>query len=371
MISRARFINLQSHADTTLDFVPGINVIQSPSDVGKSAIFRGLQDVVQNQITKCNLRRHKTKKMTVDIDGVVKCRTASKNYYQVNGGPQLKALRTNVPTEVTDSLRLSDVNFQGQHSAYFLIMDSPGKVARTLNKVADLQIIDQSRKEIRAKGKEAKTEKKYLENELEIQEEKIKKLQWVTEASKEYEKIEELDSEVLRLKTDSQNLESIVQTCLTLRKEVESIPDMSEDLGSLKDAIKGVTYDDTLELAINKVLENQITIPDPVDDIQKMIALRIQLSDPYPRSLAKAVRVAADLRDEVSSYPEVIDDLSSTLLELNAATAAKDELEEAILTVVSARNSVDFATSEYETSTVKLEKKMKELGICPLCGGDL
>ena len=49
MIQSLKIINFQSHEDSTLDFVPGVNMILGASDSGKSAIIRALKWLVWNR----------------------------------------------------------------------------------------------------------------------------------------------------------------------------------------------------------------------------------------------------------------------------------------------------------------------------------
>jgi len=48
-IKKAHIENFQDHKDTTVTFTPGINIITGSSDVGKSALLRGLNFALHNQ----------------------------------------------------------------------------------------------------------------------------------------------------------------------------------------------------------------------------------------------------------------------------------------------------------------------------------
>ena len=65
------------------------------------------------------------------------------NRYIVNK-QELKALRTNVPTEVRNLTKMNFVNLQKQHEPYFLLNEKPGQVAKKLNELANLQIMDKA-----------------------------------------------------------------------------------------------------------------------------------------------------------------------------------------------------------------------------------
>jgi len=66
-----------------------------------------------------------------------------------------QAIKTDVPSEVSEVLNLSSYNLQSQHQTYFLLQDTPGEVARTLNELTGLSIIDSAFKKVSAKIREA------------------------------------------------------------------------------------------------------------------------------------------------------------------------------------------------------------------------
>src|SRR5687767_10377413 len=86
-LKQIRLSNFQSHADTTVDLHPGVNVIIGHSNVGKSAIFRALNWVLRNRPSGTGFIRHGQKEVEVTISSdegcVLRQRGKSKNSYQV------------------------------------------------------------------------------------------------------------------------------------------------------------------------------------------------------------------------------------------------------------------------------------------------
>ncbi len=174
--------NVQSHVDTLFEFVPGINACIGPSDVGKSVVIRSLDSVIENKQPGDGFIRHGTKKSTIVLDDVTKIKSTSKNVYKL-GDDTFKAIRSSVPPEISNHLKLTSVNFQRQHDPYFLIGESSGKVARTLNQVADLQVIDETLTIAKRKVKEAKNTKDNLKESLAVKQGEVADLQLVTDAN--------------------------------------------------------------------------------------------------------------------------------------------------------------------------------------------
>jgi exonuclease SbcC len=170
MINRIYLKNFQGHQDSDFLLAPGINVVTGESDAGKSSLIRALFWAIKNRpIGAAEVFRNwlvedkDTVSVTVELDGthgIVRYRRGADNGYDVDG-EKLKAIRTDVPSEVADLLNISDHNIQPQHDAYFLLADSPGDVARKLNEVCGLDIIDNCLKTanllISRNGQEIKT----------------------------------------------------------------------------------------------------------------------------------------------------------------------------------------------------------------------
>lgn len=368
MISKLKIQNLQSHKDTSLDFHPGINVITGPTDVGKSAAFRALEDVVKNSLRGDRHRRHKTKKTVVDLDGVRKVQTASKNFYEVNG-KEYKALRRTVPPEVSAALRLSEVNFQGQHETYFLIADSPGQVAKTLNKVADLQIIDDALKAVRHRAREEKSNKTFLKERLKKKQAEVENLQWVLEADKEYQEIEKLYAEI-----DAVNLSPLrakIKEAEKLLNLFDSFPYTGKDIQSVDDLIIQLTTDPTLDRTIFKVEENTWGPPNPAQDIQAAADLLEALDKNILTQLNTQLVRTRFCQEEMSSYPQNLDDPTEVIARLTSTSVQASSVKKAISEMLIAEDCFEQAESEVNEASITLEENKAAMGVCPLCENKL
>lgn len=146
MLSKVEISNFQSHRKTSLEFVPGTNVIIGESDAGKSAVFRAINWAASNRPLGDAFRSEwggETKVVlhTTEGDVIERIRTDTRNEYVING-QVLKAFGTEVPEEVLAILRLDPAGIQSQMDVPFLLADSPGEAARKLNKAASLDDID-------------------------------------------------------------------------------------------------------------------------------------------------------------------------------------------------------------------------------------
>jgi exonuclease SbcC len=147
MIKSIHIQNFQSHSDTILTLDPGVNLICGSSDGGKSAIIRALKWLATNRPLGDGFASWGSKGETaveVLLDDGVSIMHEPGSYSLIKGKDRQdwSAIGTGVPETVTQALNISELSWQAQMDAPFLLSASPGEVARTLNEVADLDKID-------------------------------------------------------------------------------------------------------------------------------------------------------------------------------------------------------------------------------------
>jgi exonuclease SbcC len=150
MIEFVEIMDFQSHKHSSIDFDKGVNIIAGASDSGKSSILRALLWVIRNRPTGdsiCNWFSDEVTVVNITTPecSVVKSRSKGETIFDFLEGEDhhvFKKVKTDVPEEIQRALNISDVNIQEQHDAYFLLKDSPGEVARKLNEITGLDIID-------------------------------------------------------------------------------------------------------------------------------------------------------------------------------------------------------------------------------------
>jgi len=143
-------LNFQSHEDTSLKFCGGVNVIIGASDSGKSSICRALNWVRTNRpmgdsfITKGK----KDTKVTVEVGEyrIVRAKKAGQGGTYTVAGKEFKALRGNVPEEVSALLGNNDILYQHQLEPHYLVTDSAGRMAEAVGRIVDLENLMRARK---------------------------------------------------------------------------------------------------------------------------------------------------------------------------------------------------------------------------------
>jgi len=185
MIEKLIVRNFQSHSDTELDFASGVNVIVGPTDSGKTALLRALNWVVGNRPLGTSFRSRwggDTEVSLVTSEGETICRrrTDKENSYEI-GSTKLKAIKSDVPDEVSSVLRMNEINLQSQHDQPFLLSSGSAEVARVLNRVANLDDIEVGQREANRRVRE-------LTGQISRSQEEV------TELSKRLNEFKDLDS---------------------------------------------------------------------------------------------------------------------------------------------------------------------------------
>lgn len=237
--------NFQSHEKTEIDFHRGVNVIVGSSDTGKSAILRAVFWLIENrplgtaftshwiQGAKGKLTGECKVVLTLD-DGttITQIRSEEENNYRINDDDPFDAPGTEIPAEVTELLNLTDVNVSKQTDQPFLISASAGEVARFLNRVIRMDIIDKVLSD--AESLKRKTRKLIETNETEIASlrEDITAYAWIPEAERLVAKLENVESSI---ESSQSEIDDLTNQCEEVQRHRDSIPVISdwEKVGSL------------------------------------------------------------------------------------------------------------------------------------------
>lgn len=356
MIDRITLQNFQGHAKTDLELIHGINVIHGPSHSGKSSILRALRWIIENRpIGAGENFRHNDADDKAEVlativlnDGahtaaLTRFRKGANNGYRIDD-QELKAIRSDVPQEVFDLLWLADHNLQlSQHNSIFLLNDSPGDVARKLNEVCGLQIIDdalgagatltnslkQQQKTAIARAKELEADRERFAD-LDNREVDLSQVEDLTERRGTLQgdhtelkaDIEHLILVDDNLVGDTEFLEGVVPVYETLVGKADQLHIIREQVGDLQSLVEQIERIDSEAMGYNEV----IGFADEVDRLLALVKERQQISD-------------------------VIDDLNQ---------------------LIDKGMRLDKEVIAMEASIIKREdrfhKEMDAEGACPLCG---
>jgi len=242
-------IIFQSHNCSIVNFCEGVNVIIGSSDQGKTAIIRAIRWVVDNRPSGDSFIPHGHNFARVNIktgDGIVsRTKGQSDNTYQINNGEKFKAFGLSVPDPVKNLLNISDINFQNQMDAPFLLSSSSGEVSRYLNNIVNLEKIDTSIANITRRLKNESKELTIKELGKSMLEEEAENFSWIPNAEDDLRKLSSMRRIAIDAWRRSREINHHIYTIKNLQNELDKV----RRITAAKDEVE------RLELISNEIKE--------------------------------------------------------------------------------------------------------------------
>lgn len=341
MIEKLTICNFQSHKLTEINFCDGVNAIVGLSDSGKSAVLRALTWVLTNKPTGADFmsswateRGSKTEVVLEMSDGtiVTRGRTASDNYYFLNIKNQdvleFRAFGQDVPEEIKQALNVNDVNIQPQLEAPFLLSASPGDVAKTLNRIVNLDVIDTAVSSIRKKKLAADHELKSEEARLSEIEEQAHNLEYLEEMEREVLDVAEIDKSLQRDKKMQSSLDSVAGKMIDLissLQKLEKFKQMKKDVDVLDVLSEKMQSCVVLRSSLVKICDSQEKIIRRIDNIPTwdgavplideilILSEDLDVQNEKADSLDSSIEKQVKMKGYLQKIIETIDDLKGQL----------------------------------------------------------
>lgn len=232
MINSLEITNLQSHKYSLLEFHKGVNIIKGRSHSGKSSIIRALRWALQNRPSGFYFKSHfSNKKDSTDVaidfnngDYISRVRNNSFNgYYLSRNENGLEALRTDIPDEIKAITQMNNINLQSQGDKYFMLQETPGTVAKELNNIVGLNIIDEVNKRVSRIYDKADAKSKSLLIDIKDKKEEIKKYKHLKKAERLIKKIDILYGKYTALEDDRISLISRITELKETQEEMDGV----------------------------------------------------------------------------------------------------------------------------------------------------
>lgn len=352
MIKKVKIQNFESWKDAEIEFHPGINVLVGESDQGKSGIIRALKWNFRNSPQGFSYRsdflEDKNKltlvESTLDSNDII-CRQRNLNginEYRLNDNP-LVALRTDVPDEIFEVSKISEINIQEQHPTeqYFLLAERPGYVAKEFNKVSGLSIMDDALTEINSQVRSTNSEIKIIEKEIKTKKELIQENQWIEKAVKFTTKLQKLDEEI-------NSLENLLNEIIPLLINLEETEKKIQKYKQVPKALKELKKYFSIENEIQSLKEEQETLLELILRAKKT-SLRLKTT----QSIKKALKELKSLEKHVQK----IKTNEQLYIQLTSILKSLDQNQE----------KEKLLTQEIQKYEKVFHNKLKTEK-CPICG---
>ena len=353
MIRSVDLLNFQGHTESHIALSDGFNAITGVSDAGKSSIIRALNWIRLNRpsgddIRNWNADESAPTESTITLSDrtvVLKHRENKKSHYEIHKGKKVvpfEAIKTDVPEEIEQALNMTDINIQSQHAQYLFLDDTAGEVARKLNELVGLDIIDTIYKNLNSRITDTKRNIASLDKEIEEKELQVENLSY-------------LDDIEIRL------------------KELETFVDKSARLHETRISTEASLI--TLEVIENKIIDlKQIT------KLKPEVEILLNLCHNYESKKDKHSRIAIATRnlegiqtgiteeEEWLSVKPKFEALQSTIEQLKILSVCVKKTGEFIKTIESITSKMNAEEGTLETNKINYKSLLIKLKICPTCG---
>ena len=233
MIESLHIRGFQKHRLLDLQLDPRVTTIIGKTGSGKSSILRALKWVCTNRPGGDSFISWGKDEATVRLDmeslSVIRKRGPGENIYRwhnyAEDNRRYDAIGSGVPDDIAKILNVGPENFSGQRDDPFWLCKTGGELAKELNAVVNLDLIDSTLANIASELRKTRSEVSVREEDLQTAEIKRDSLSWVVGAQVELESLEELQStleETSQKRSRLSELSSKVQQALQEKKEAST-----------------------------------------------------------------------------------------------------------------------------------------------------
>jgi len=359
-IDEVEFANFQPHSLTTLSFSKHLNVITGRTHSGKSSLVRGMKWAFQNRPRGDNFRRDNTPSgdsTSVSVsfsEGTFITREKNPKkslnaYHSSESDEPFVALRQDTPEEILQVTKMGKENLMSQGDGYFLIGKTPGQVAKELNKVVGLEIIDSKAAKAKRAAAKSSARTTFIDEQIESKQNNL---------STEFEGLDEIIS-------DSELLTSRITSCKEDKATITSISSIISSIDREQEAI-----------------EESLAVMSLVKDLT-LVRQRLKLSSDKRQRIDNVSRLMSSISNlerkvneekEIISLSDETKELWNSVFRIAERRLKLSKVERLYRSIAKERSSKEGASKLENECVLKrdeLKESLKELqSYCQVCGSD-
>ncbi len=348
MIDSIEIRNFQSHEHTKLDLHEGLNLLTGQNHAGKTVILRGLEWLRTSRPTGSAFVRKGTEdtEVTIETEGhtISRVRKKGQNSYILDN-KSFRAIGTDVPQEVIDILNMTDINFQGQMSPHYLILDSPGKIARAVNDAVHLDDAEAAASALSASVRETATEIKVTQSDIIGLELSLKLFA-------------RLDAYEPRVRAARKQQDAIDD----LRAKSESLTSMKADLHVVDHELSEIPDLLSLTEKIEQVQQIQKTLDESLVRQSTLSAILVDL---------ESTQKIEDMTEPLKIMPKIIEEIERRRTAVTGMKQQADKLDDLLSDLESKKIALDQSVTDLQQQQDEYNDLIAELDVCPTCGQKL
>lgn len=352
MIKSLYISYFQSHKNTRMDFHPGVNALIGSSDHGKSSILRALFYLIMNRPSGLEFRSWFSKKKQdvivsaefEDESYVERIRGPYTNVYNIGKGDEevgLESIGRDVPEEVSSVINMDEFNIQRQFGRTFLLEDSAGQVARVINQIVGLDIIDTSLQRSNQTIRKEKSRIEYTKEQIEKLEKSISELEWIDKVEPHIRKTEEKIAKLEKLEDRYNRLDKEVSSVLLLSNKLDDINSFLE---------------------VEEEARRVLSLYNEYDQLTKQSSRLSNLVSQIENAKTKISKL-----DSVVLIEHELQDLQDKSDMLEVYDSETKRLEYYIVEITKEETNIQIYDEVIKDCKRQVSKLLKEHKVCPLC----
>lgn len=397
-ITKVVLHNYRGFSHEEFEFTDGLNTIVGKSDAGKSALLKGIDfvlsnnqkgNVISNWVLNEKGKIQRGESCWVEIytsDGHVvrRERTPSNNIYIIDDKPPIKNFSQGVPEDVQKIFNMGEINLQTQFETHFMLNDKPSEVAKTLNKMVNLEVIDEAISNASKILRKIKKQKDASDDNIKKYEGGVAKFDFLEDMERDVEELAELQRVFDQFGLDRVRLEEISKNIKYLGSKKETVMTMTDNSNIVNDILNLYTSVERLDkkgnllyTLANSIREDEKTLED-LNDIIENNKLANELLD-----LMQSLDGSNKLYNKVADCADEIEHLETELKGTSDFGKYEKDAEnivslfEDLSTIKKQRSSI----SNTKVSIIELEKELEKVDhiiidnfakikgeTCPACG---
>lgn len=261
MIKSIVIKNFESHANTEINFHPGVNVIIGRTDSGKSAIMRALYWAFFNKPYGDDYVRTGSKSTAVGVEfdnGLVsRIRESNFNGYLLGLKDPYKGFSHNIPEPVSNFINMSQINFQRQADSHFMLSWPAGQRGSFINDTVNLESMDIAVSNIKRK----------ISEETRLIESTSQHIEHMEKELDEFEDLEEIEVLIENLERKQNRLNDLEEKYFELSEIINDIENAQDSIEYHEEKIKAQRP----VLGACKVLDEYKALREEAYDLEDLI----------------------------------------------------------------------------------------------------
>lgn len=319
-LEQIKFRNFLCYTNATFNFHPGVNMIIGPSDHGKSALMDGILKLFENRPMGDEFQTWHTNNTMIGMKlggFMIKYKKKKTAMYQMKDLATGKitpfnAVGRTVPDQITKLINMDrKINIQKQlekKAPIFLLSESPGDVAKFLNGVAGISLIDTTLDAGKKDLKKSVNTKTQIDKQIALKEKELLK----------FNKLDELKQLVIHAEKLEKRITNFKETIDKYNRRLARINNKEIMLEIIKEKLKvSPLFDEAFELAVQteKDTERLETFQDTLEEIEEkekeLVACRerYKIKPLVKRSLALTM-IIDEYRNDIKALYKIMKDIN-------------------------------------------------------------